>query len=170
MERAKARAGFVYGLVVPKSNRSGGLAMLWKKVINLDIMGYAGNYIDAIVTESISSLKQRITGFYRHPETHKRKESWDQLRALNKKFQLSWMCFGDFNEVLSMTEQMRGMQRPQRQMDEFQATINECGFKNLGYNGPDYTWYNMQEGEKRMYLRLDWAFATLDWIDHFKEA
>lgn len=57
MERAKARAGFVYGLVVPKSNRSGGLAMLWKKEINLDIMGYAGNYIDAIVTESISGLK-----------------------------------------------------------------------------------------------------------------
>ena len=57
MERAKARASFVYGLVVPKSNRSGGLAMLWKKEINLDIMGYAGNYIDAIVTESISGLK-----------------------------------------------------------------------------------------------------------------
>ena len=31
MERAKARVGFVYGSIVPKSNRSGGLAMLWRK-------------------------------------------------------------------------------------------------------------------------------------------
>ena len=57
MERAKTRASFVYGLVVPKSNRNGGLAMLWKKEFNLDIMGYAGNYIDAIVMESILGLK-----------------------------------------------------------------------------------------------------------------
>ena len=144
--------------------------MLWKKEFNLDIMGYAGNYIDAIVMESILGLKWRITGFYKHPETHKRKESWDQLRALNKKFHLPWMCFGDFNEVLSMIEKMGGMQRPQRHIDEFRATINECGFKDLGYNGPNYTWCNMQEGERRMYLRLDPDFATLDWIDHFKEA
>ena len=80
------------------------------------------------------------------------------------------MCFGDFNEVLSMIEKMGGMQRPQRHIDEFRATINECGFKDLGYNGPNYTWCNMQEGERRMYLRLDPDFATLDWIDHFKEA
>ncbi|KAL0001316.1 hypothetical protein SO802_015097 [Lithocarpus litseifolius] len=86
MERAKARVGFVYGLVVPKSNRSGGLAMLWRKEINLYIMGYAGNYIDAIVTESTSGFRWRITSFYEHPKTHKRKESWDQLCALNKKF------------------------------------------------------------------------------------
>lgn len=80
------------------------------------------------------------------------------------------MCFGDFNEILSIIEKMGGMQRPQHQMDDFQAAINECGFKDLGYNGPDYTWCNMQEGERKMYLRLDRVFATLDWVNHFKEA
>ena len=49
MERAKRKMGFFYGLVVPKSNKSGGLAMLWKENINLEIMGYAGNFIDTMV-------------------------------------------------------------------------------------------------------------------------
>ena len=119
MERAKRKVGFVYGLVVPKLDKSGGLAMLWKENINLEIMGYAGNFIDAIVTEANSSLKWRITGFYGHQEAHKRKESWDQLKALNRKFQLPLICFEDFNEILSMNKKMGGVQRSQRQMDEF---------------------------------------------------
>lgn len=77
MVRAKEKARYIFGLIVPKSERSGGIAMLWKKEINLEIIGYAGNYIDAIVTESLSSFKWRITGFYGHPETNKRGESWE---------------------------------------------------------------------------------------------
>ena len=30
MEKVKGRAGFIDGLIIPKSDRSGGLAMLWK--------------------------------------------------------------------------------------------------------------------------------------------
>ena len=77
MERAKRKVGFVYDLVVPKSDKSGGLAMLWKENINMEIMGYAVNFIDAIVTEADLGLKWRIIGFYGHPKAHKRKESWD---------------------------------------------------------------------------------------------
>ena len=91
-------------------------------------------------------LKWRITGFYGHPKAHKRKESWDQLKALNLKFQLPWIYFGDFNEILSMNKKMGGVQRSQRQMDEFRDAVNSYGFKDLGYNGFDYTWCNMQEG------------------------
>ena len=82
-----------------------------KKEVKLEIMGYAGNYIDAIVEESQSGLKWRITGFYGHPETHRRKESWEQLKVLNRKFQLPWICFGDFNEILSTGEKMGGARR-----------------------------------------------------------
>ena len=114
MESAKRKVGFVYGLVVPKLDKSGGMALLWKENINLEIMGYVGNFINAIVTEADSGLKWRIIGFYGQPEAHKRKESWDQLKALNRKFQLPWICFGDFNEILSMNEKMGGVQRSQR--------------------------------------------------------
>ena len=50
----------------------------------------------------------------------------------------------------------------QRQIDGFREVVNACGFKDLGYSGPDFTWCNMQEGENCVYLRLDRALATND--------
>ena len=53
MEKIK----FVNGLVVPSEGRSGGLAMLWKREVQLEIMGYSRNHIDAIVTEQVSGYR-----------------------------------------------------------------------------------------------------------------
>ena len=84
------------------------MAMLWKKETKLEIMGYVGNFIDAIVIDEPSNFKWRITGFYGHLETQRRKESWDQLKALNRRYQQPWLCLGDFNEILLMGEKMGG--------------------------------------------------------------
>lgn len=168
MEKVMEKIKFVNGLIVSSENSGGGLAMLWKREVDLEIMGYSKTFIDAIITEQVSSLRWRITGFYEQLETHKRKESWEELAALNRKFKLLWLCFGDFNEVLFVKEKMGGAMRSQRQMDGFMEVINVCGFKDLGYNGPNFTWCNMQEGDNRVYLRLDRAFATDEWINLFK--
>ena len=113
--------------------------MLWKKDINLEIIGYARNYIDAIVVESPSGFRWKIIGFYGHPKMHQRKESWEQLKAMNRKFQLPWMCLGDFNEILLAREKMGGDRCPQKQIDDFTTALNCCGFRDLGYTGPDFT-------------------------------
>ena len=75
MKRENEKAGFVFGLIVPKAQNCVGLAMLWKKDIKLEIIGYAWNFIDAIVIDESSDYSRRIYGFYGHPEMHKRKES-----------------------------------------------------------------------------------------------
>ena len=64
-------------------------------------------------------------------------------------------------------EKLGGVQRSQKQMDEFREAIRR--FKDLGYCGPEFTWCNMQEGESRLYLRLDRALATPEWVDHYKD-
>ena len=170
MKRAKEKGGFVFGLIVPKAKNCRGLAMLWKKEIKLEIMGYYGNFIDAIVTDEHSGCKWRITGFYGHPETHRRKESWEQLKGLNRKFQLPWLCLGDFNEILSMSEKWGGGLRPQKQIEDFKSAVDVYSFKDLGYIGPKFTWCNMQEGEDRIYVRLDRALAMQTWIGIHEEA
>ena len=108
MEKIMEKINFVNGLIVPRKGRGGGLALLWKREVDLEIMGYSRNHIDAIVSEQVSGFRWRITGFYGNPETHRRQDSWDELVALNRKFQLPWLCYGDFNEILSREEKMRG--------------------------------------------------------------
>ncbi|XP_075650072.1 uncharacterized protein LOC142620611 [Castanea sativa] len=169
MERISERIGFANGLIVPSQGRSGGLVLLWTREIGLEIKSFGSHHIDTIVTEANSNFKGKITSFYGHPQTHLRQNSWDLLAFLKNQFQLLWFCFGDFNEILCMEEKFDGASRPQSQMDSFRDVVNLCGFKDLGYYGMDYTWCNMQAGDKRAYLRLDRALAMNDWVDKFGE-
>ena len=88
------------------------------------------------MTDSESGFQWRITGFYENLETHRRKESWDLLRSLSQNYQ---QPFGDFNEIVSVEEKLGGVQRSQKQMDDFREAIHHCRFKDLGYCGPEFT-------------------------------
>ncbi|XP_075654852.1 uncharacterized protein LOC142625021 [Castanea sativa] len=122
-----------------------------------------------MITEASNGFLWRFTGFYGHPKTHLREESWKLLSLLNSQFNIPWFCCGDFNEILSMNEKAGGVLRSQCQMDSFRQVVNLCGYKDLGYCGPDFTWCNMKEGCDRILLRLDRALATSNWLGHFKE-
>ena len=143
MERIKEIVGFANRLFVPCQGHNGGLALLWTREINLEIKNFGNHHIDAIIIEETSNFKWRFTGFYGHPQTHMRQQSWDLLEFLKNQSQLPWFCFGDFNEVLSMDKKSSGAVRSQSQMD--------------------------RAGDSRVYLRLDRAFATSDWFDKFGE-
>ena len=163
LKRVKIKIDYANGFYVQKEGKGGGLALFWRKEVDLEIKSYSQHHIDVVVTEARSGFKWRLTGFYGHPETHRRKESWNSLATLNNQFQLPWLCLGDFNEILLGEEKLGGLPRPQQQMDSFRCAVNRCGFKDMGYSGPAFT----LEGESRIYLRLDRAFATMDWLNHF---
>ena len=61
-----------------------------------------------------------------------------------------------------MSEKQGGGQRSQNQMDGFRNVINLSNFKDLGYNGSNFTWCNMREGADRIYMRLDRVLAMDD--------
>ena len=170
MEKVKFKIGLKNGLIVPSVGRSGGLAMLWSRDIIIEVQSYSRNFVEAVVTDPDSGFKWRITGFYGNPETYCRKESWDFLISLSRMCHMPWLCFGDFNEIVSVEEKLGGALRSQKQMDDFREVIHQCRFKDFGFVVPKFTWCNMQEGDSRLLLRLDRALATSEWIDHYKNA
>lgn len=113
--------------------------MIWTKDTLLDIMAYNPHHIDAIVTEPGSGFRWRVTNFYGHLDTHQRNESWKLLTSLHHQYQLPRPCLGDFNEIVSMSEKQGGAKRSQNQMEGFKNEINLCNFRDLGYNGSDFT-------------------------------
>ena len=92
MERIKNIIGLANGLFIPCVGRKGGLPMLWARDIDMEIKSYSLNHIDAIINDTENSYKWRLTGFYSHPKTHRRYESWHLLAFLNNQLHLPWLC------------------------------------------------------------------------------
>ena len=83
MDGVKQKVERQQGLVVPSIRRVGGLALLWKNSLQVDILSYSLGHIDAILSEEQGMKKWRFTGFYGHSETRKRSESWTFLEDLS---------------------------------------------------------------------------------------
>nr|GMC85790.1 uncharacterized protein LOC109184723 [Ipomoea batatas] len=67
MEIIRTKVGFDNMFTVDCSGRSGGLALLWKKELNLTIVNHSRNFIDATINSVSSSSLWRYTGFYGCP-------------------------------------------------------------------------------------------------------
>uniref|UniRef100_A0A2N9IE82 Reverse transcriptase domain-containing protein n=1 Tax=Fagus sylvatica TaxID=28930 RepID=A0A2N9IE82_FAGSY len=77
-----------------------------------------------------------------------------------------WCCMGDFNELVRIEEKQGRHTRSERQMQLFRDVLDDCGFVDLGFNGPKFTWTNNRIGDMT-WERLDRAVATPEWLLRF---
>ena len=108
--------------------------------------------------------------FYGNLETAKRHESWFLLKSIKDMSHLPWVAIGDFNELVGLCEKEGGGNRPAAQMISFLNDINWCGFRDLGFVGPKFTWLYQRKDGTQIRERLDRALATEDWKDKFPSA
>ena len=76
---------------------------------------------------------------------------------------------GDFNELVRIEEKQGRHTRSERQMQLFRDVLDECGFVDLGFTGPKFTWTNNRPGDMT-WERLDRVVATPDWLLSFPSA
>ena len=165
LERLRCQLLFENKFVANSRNKGGGLCLFWKKEINLKVSSFSPSHIDAIINENQNNV-WRLTGFYGAPETRNREESWDLLRRLNSQFKIPWCCLGDFNELVRIEEKQGKHFRSDRQMQLFQDVLDGCGFVDLGFIGPPFTWTNNRMGDMT-WERLDRVVATPEWLTRF---
>ena len=157
------------GLVVPSKGWSGGLALLWKEDLKVDVQSYSDSHIDAIVGQGDDGQEWRLTGFYDNPETSKKEESWLLLKRLSRLNSMPWVCLGDFNELMNDGEKEGGSARPVRQMEIFCKVINSCNLCNFGYIGQDYSWSRRLGSRGWVRERLDRALVSTNWAASFPQ-
>ena len=167
MDNIKWKVERKQGLVVPSIKRASGLALLWKTLMQVDVLTYSPRHIDAIVTEEQGRKKWRFIGFYGHPETEKREESWKLMESLSHRSDLPWICMGDYNEIMHAKEKEGGGVRPNGQIRAFPEVINKCQLRDLGYVGSDYTWSRRLGSQGWVRERLDKALVSTTWAESF---
>ncbi|XP_040989049.1 uncharacterized protein LOC121236682 [Juglans microcarpa x Juglans regia] len=107
--------------------------------------------------------KGLLTGFYGHPETAKRKGSWELLQMLKPSSELGWCVIGDFNELISQDEKWGRNERRESQMEEFRNALSLGGLSDLGWRDTKYTWSNGHSDGSFVKERLDRAVANQVW-------
>ncbi|XP_073353634.1 uncharacterized protein [Aegilops tauschii subsp. strangulata] len=167
MERFKRMLGMDQMLIRNCEGKSGGLALLWKKGVRVELQNFSRLHIDVVINEK-DGFKWRFTGIYGEPASDKKHTTWRLLSVLNQQMNLPWLCAGDFNEIMYNHEKRGGPSRSQKAMESFRLALAECGLRDLGYSGDKFTWRNHNHIASRYIKeRLDRATGNRSWCNRF---
>lgn len=167
MMKVKAKLTGYDGLAVDSCGRSGGVALLWRKEIMVDLRSMSVHHIDVWVREGLGDVEWRFTGFYGWPEIQNRHLSWKLMEELPAQVNAPWVCMGDFNEIMYDCEKKGGRDRATWQMANFREAVVNCGLRDFPCSGYEYTYDNGQAGEDNVQCRLDRALVNDDWMGGF---
>ncbi|KAF5480159.1 hypothetical protein F2P56_000925 [Juglans regia] len=168
MELCRVKLKFANCLTVDASGHSGGLALLWKKDVKLEVISYSSSHIDAWVEED--SKQWFLTRIYGQPKASRRIETWNLIRGLPKGHSDPWLVFGDFNEIPTQREKWGGRNRLVQQMLDFYQLLSDSNLKDIGFSSQRYTWCNKREDSALVSERLNKFLGNLSWCNMFGRA
>lgn len=132
------KLGFNNFWAIDNRGRSGGLAMLWDRTVQCEVIKADNNYIDMHILKN-NAPYWRLTGFYDFPERKRRKDSWELIKSLASQSSLPWFLFGDFNDMLKEEDKKGVHKHPQALLDGFRWTVEECELVELDLMGGKFT-------------------------------
>lgn len=143
---------------------SGGLAILWKKNVNLCIKSADKNVVDCYVKFGDSSFF--LTCVYGEPAADGKSLVWDKITKLGLGRSEAWSLVGDFNEILSNDEKSGGPRRPEASFKFFAGMLSACDMEELTSKGNIFTWAG-QRWKKYVQCCLDRCFGNKAWHTRF---
>ena len=162
VENLASTLGYDNAFAISSSGRSGGLGIFWNNEIKIENFSYSAYHIDAHVTMP-GAPPWRRTVMYGEAKVSDRGKTWHVLRSLAEDDGLPWVCFGDYNEVLSLNEHDGIGHRCMTQVNGFRDAVDTCGLIDLGFSGNIWTFEKRVAGGTYTRVRLDRALATASW-------
>ncbi|XP_074356683.1 uncharacterized protein LOC141696441 [Apium graveolens] len=134
IKKLSEKFGFFDYFAIDKVGRGGGLAIMWKRTIDCRVVNHSINYIDVHIMNR-SNVDWRLTCFYGLPERNRRHDSWNLIRSLVKHDNIMWCIYGDFNNMLFVTDKSGSHGHPQSLLDGFKAAIEDSSLVELDLTG-----------------------------------
>ncbi|XP_026429506.1 uncharacterized protein LOC113325853 [Papaver somniferum] len=146
------------------SGTAGGLALIWKSNLNVEITDFSLNHINAIVRPA-NGPPWIFTGYYGSPyDFNSKVESWKMLDKTVANNQLPWLVIGDFNFILHDTEKFSTQPIDDNEDVFFNNMILDLDLVDLGTTGCPFTWSNKRSCHALTEQRLDRGLATESWL------
>lgn len=88
---------------------------------------------------------------------------WDQVaNFVHDNLGKPMLCMGDMNELFYEMDKSSSCINSQR-LHAFCSLVKICGFFDLGFSGPAYTWTNKRYSSNPIYERLDRGLVNPEW-------
>uniref|UniRef100_A0A803LSC1 Reverse transcriptase zinc-binding domain-containing protein n=1 Tax=Chenopodium quinoa TaxID=63459 RepID=A0A803LSC1_CHEQI len=101
MERIMRRCGFVSGINVSSSGRSGGLCLWWRE-LEIEVISYSNHHIAANICDTEGVPCCSAVGVYGWSEVSNRYRTWELMQAMLK--QWARITFGDIKKKIKTAE------------------------------------------------------------------
>ncbi|KAL9663716.1 hypothetical protein QQ045_019107 [Rhodiola kirilowii] len=163
-EAVRIQLGFDCCFVVPARGRSGGLALFWNNITDVDVVSYSDFHIDFRLSHKGFV---HITLFYGNPKASLRYKSWDLMKKLRRLIRSPWCLLGDLNEICGFSESTSSNLSRRANMEQFRQALWDCGLMDLGYKGSKFTYSNKRLGRDEVRCRLDRAVGDELWVDRY---
>ncbi|KAL4323250.1 hypothetical protein GQ457_11G015960 [Hibiscus cannabinus] len=139
-DRIIARHKFPCSYRIEASGFSGGIWLLWKCSVSIDVLAVSRQYIHASCLDVDAKKRFFLTCVYASPNRRNRDVLWGQLLALRLGANVAWVLGGDFNSILNVNERMGGSSRRDGVSSKFGDFMREANLNDLGFPGPRFTW------------------------------
>lgn len=118
MEWVRSRLKFHGMIVVEAEGRSGGLGLIWREDVDVNLLSLSINHIDVEI-HITGNQPWRLTGFYGEPNRNLRSRTLNLLRTLVRDSNLPWCIIGDMNNIVNQNDKKGGAAYPQNLIDGF---------------------------------------------------
>lgn len=156
-----AKIGFFDCFSVDCVGRNGGLAIFWKRSVEIHISDFSQNHTDVLMYKN-NMPSWRLSCYYGFPERSRRKDAWEFIRDLARKDSIPWCILGDFNDMLYVTDKKGLHKHPTTLLNGFR-NATDSGLVELELVGGNYTWERSRGKEDWVRERLDRTFASEEW-------
>ncbi|XP_071939796.1 uncharacterized protein [Coffea arabica] len=131
--------------------------VFWYNDMSLSFKELAEQLLHMHITFS-SGCSIQFSAVYARCTRVGRRDLWSTMDALAGEIVGPWLLAGDFNVISSMEERVGGSPANERNMEEFNDSIGNCGLTEVPFDGALFTWTN-----GRVWQRLDRALMNRDW-------
>ncbi|KAE8680042.1 hypothetical protein F3Y22_tig00111392pilonHSYRG00178 [Hibiscus syriacus] len=125
------RLGFQNSFRVEAHGFSGGIWILWKDGLDVEILTISNQFIHGRCWSDNENRWLYFTAIYASPQVEKRKLIWKHLTELMPGENEAWLLGGDFNSILRLDEREGGSSRGSGDHPQFKDFLSEVWRNDL---------------------------------------
>ncbi|KAG5525263.1 hypothetical protein RHGRI_031816 [Rhododendron griersonianum] len=157
-------------LVVDPSGIAGGLAVLWKRGLNVSLVRRSSFFIEVLIKDDDTSHEWHLINLYANSIDRVRNSQWEELLRYRQQSSGDWVLWGDFNDILWVDEKQGSRRREVWSLRAFRDFVTSLGVMDLGFQGYPFTWSNRRGRDGHIKERLDRVLVLTGWKVRYDRA